>query len=412
MTSLALDTARWIRARATQTVVAALQAGDTDEVARFVGGCVRNTLLGRGVDDVDIATRLEPQTVIARLEAAGLKAVPTGLDHGTVTGIAFGKPFEITTLRQDVRTDGRHAQVTFTQDWAQDARRRDFTMNALYAGADGTLHDPLGGLPDLEAGQVRFIGDAVTRIREDYLRILRFFRFQAWYGRSQPDAEALAAITAEREGLAGLSGERVQKELFKLLQADDPVPALRAMAESGVLEGVLPEVKSLDHLAALVPIEQELMLPPDSVRRLASLLSDRVRLPNGFAARLKLSNAVRTRLTGLLIGDWDMIDKAEGAALRVLIYDAGVDRTADLRLLAAAACHSGADAVADTFDALRRWDAPEFPLKGADITAAGVPKGPEVGAHLKALEDWWIAQDFKPSKNVLKAELTRRIAKG
>ncbi len=407
-----LASARWIRAHATKTVMAALEDGEPGSAARFVGGCVRNALLGAPVDDIDIATVLEPQTVMARLEAAGLKAVPTGLDHGTVTGIANGKPFEITTLRRDVDTDGRHASVAFTDDWAEDARRRDFTFNALYADRAGALYDPLGGLADLDAGRVRFIGDARARIREDYLRILRFFRMHAWYGRADLDPVGLEAIAAEREGLTGLSGERVHKELLRLLEADDPVPSVAAMADIGVLTIVLKEAGPLAPLAALVALERALMLPADGLRRLAALLYGYSRMPPGLGDRLRLSNAQRKTLAGRLGADWDAIAGADKAALKVLLYRCGVDRSADLALIAAAVTGRDADHVADALDVMRTWSVPVFPLTGRDVTGAGVEKGPRVGRILARLEDEWIAGGFKADRAALETRLKALAGEG
>src|ERR1700743_2097282 len=224
----------WMKAPETLAVMNAL--GD----ARFVGGVVRNALLGKPVDDIDIATPLTPDEVTKRLEAAKLKAVPTGIEHGTVTAVSNGRPYEVTTLRRDVSTDGRRAVVAFTKDWAEDAQRRDFTMNALYVGADGEVFDSVGGVADLQAGRVRFVGDPATRIKEDFLRILRLFRFHAWDGKGELDAAALKAATGEKHGLAQLSGERIQKEMLKLLAAENPVPVLRIMAASGILGEILP----------------------------------------------------------------------------------------------------------------------------------------------------------------------------
>ena len=255
----------WMTEAATASVLGAL--GGT---ARFVGGCVRDALLGRAIVDIDIATPLLPEEVMRRLEAAGIKAVPTGLDHGTVTAVAPPRRFEVTTLRRDVETDGRHARVAFTDDWAADASRRDFTMNALFLDAEGRVFDPMGGLPDLHAGRVRFVGDPATRIREDVLRILRFYRFQAHYGRGEADPPARADCRALAPLLPSLSGERVAAELLKLLAAPDPMPTLRLMAADGVLAMLLPEARRLARLAALIPLEGI----GDPLRRLAALLDD------------------------------------------------------------------------------------------------------------------------------------------
>jgi poly(A) polymerase len=290
-----LQPADWFEGRATAAVFDALEAAGGEGCARFVGGCVRNAVLGCAVDDVDIATTLEPGAVMAALKAAKLKAIPTGVEHGTVTAVSHHQPFEITTLRRDVETDGRRAVVNFTTDWAEDAARRDFTLNALYAGRDGVVIDPLGsGLADARAGRIVFVGDAETRIREDYLRILRFFRFLAWYGTGGPDAVGVAACAALKGGIARLAAERINKELLKLLAAADPRGSMRLMAETGVLAEILPEASGLGRLEGLVAVAG-----PDPVLRLAALL------PGGAAGadvarRLRLSNAERDRLVAAL----------------------------------------------------------------------------------------------------------------
>src|SRR6201996_6519457 len=246
----------------TRAVLAAL-----DGEGKFVGGAVRNALLNKPVADIDIATPLLPDDVVARLKKAGLGAVPTGIEHGTVTAVVNGKPLEITTLRRDVSTDGRRATVAFTTDWAEDAQRRDFTMNALYADADGEILDTVGGIADLQAGHVRFVGDPITRIKEDYLRILRLFRFHAWYGKGELDDAALKASAAEKAGLAQLSGERIQKEMLKLLAAENPAPVLRVMAASGILGEILPGDLNIARLERLVTIDANNFFAPDPVLR-------------------------------------------------------------------------------------------------------------------------------------------------
>ncbi|MGH6878125.1 MAG: CCA tRNA nucleotidyltransferase, partial [Rhizomicrobium sp.] len=268
---MTLDPCRetWMRAEETRAVMAALTSAGG--AARFVGGAVRNALLGREVGDVDIATPLLPEEVARRLEAAHIVAVPTGIEHGTITAVVDGKGFEVTTLRRDVTTDGRRAVVAFSDSWAEDARRRDFTINALYAAPDGELFDYTGGLDDLAAARVRFIGDPVARIREDYLRILRLFRFQAWYGKGEIDEDALHAATAERAGLQRLSGERVQKELLRLLAAEQPCPPLRAMAAAGILDEIIPHAGRLDTLERLAAIDAANFFAADPMLRLAAL---------------------------------------------------------------------------------------------------------------------------------------------
>ena len=287
----------WMTLPSTQAVIAALEAKGFAGCARFVGGCVRNTLLKAEVDDIDIATTLTPDQVTEALEAAGIKVVPTGVDHGTVTAVADGRPYEVTTLRRDVSTDGRRAVVAFTKSWEEDAQRRDFRLNALYADGEGRLFDPTGqGIADCMAGRIVFVGDAMTRIREDYLRILRWFRFHAWYGKGEPDQSALTACKALKGMLSGRAAERTQKELLKLLGAEDPRAALRLMAATSVLSAVLPQVKALTRFETLVAIQTEQLFETDAELRLAALLPDDPIVARDTAERLRLSNALKDRL--------------------------------------------------------------------------------------------------------------------
>lgn len=375
----------WLEAQATQAVMAALQAAGGPDCARFVGGCVRNSLLGQPVDDIDIATRLRPEETMAALQAAGLKAVPTGLEHGTVTGVSERKPYEITTLRRDVETDGRRAVVAFTEDWAEDAARRDFRLNALYADAAGTVFDPTGGgLADAAEGRIVFVGEAETRIREDYLRILRFFRFQAWYGRGEPDATGLAACAALKVGMAQLSAERVSKELLKLLAARDPRSTVRAMAETGVLGQVLPEAQPLNLFEAMCG------LTGDPVLRLSALLPPYAEAAVRIAGRLRLSNGMRDRLAAAVAeGPVVATDMTEAEA-RAAIYRLGRDAFEDRLTRAEAAGGDGA--------ALRRlaaeWTPPKMPVGGRELARLGLKPGPETGRVLNAFEAGWIADDF------------------
>ena len=376
----------WLEAPATRAVMAALQAAGGPDCARFVGGCVRNSLLGRPVDDIDIATRLRPEQTMAALKTAGLKAVPTGLEHGTVTGVSERKPYEITTLRRDVETDGRRAVVAFTEDWAEDAARRDFRLNALYADAAGTVFDPTGGgLADAAEGRIVFVGEAETRIREDYLRILRFFRFQAWYGRGEPDAAGLEACAALKGGMARLSAERVSKELLKLLAAPDPRPAVRAMAETGVLDQVLPEAQPLAMFDALCEAS------PDPVLRLSALLPEDADTVVRIAGDLRLSNAVRDRLAAAVADGPAVTPGMTAAEARAAIYRLG--RAAFEDRLSRAEAARGGDCAG-----LRRlaaeWTAPKMPVGGRDLARLGLKPGPETGRILKAFEDAWIAEDF------------------
>ena len=380
----------WMTAPETRAVMAALGEGN----ARFVGGPVRNALLEKPVRDIDIATPLKPGEVVKRLEAAGLKAVPTGIEHGTITAVAKGKPFEITTLRRDVETDGRRAVVAFSDDWAEDAQRRDFTMNALYASADGEVFDTVGGVEDLKAQHVRFVGDPVTRIREDYLRILRLFRFHAWYGKGEIDSAALHASAAEKAGLAGLSAERVQKETLKLLEAEDPMPSLRAMAATGILGDVLPGALNLPRLERLIAIDTDNFFEPDPVLRLAALLpADGA---EALADKLKLSNAQRERLADLARAKEKMVSYLSVREMRKLLYLLGSQRFKDRVFLKWAEDPKLAHTVQwlALLTHANIWQRPKFPLTGENVMAAGVPRGPLIGRILAEVEEWWIDSDF------------------
>ncbi|WOB79826.1 CCA tRNA nucleotidyltransferase [Brevundimonas nasdae] len=376
----------WLESQATRAVMRALEVAGGAGCARFVGGCVRNSLLGQPVDDIDIATCLRPEQTMAALNAAGLKAVPTGVEHGTVTGVSERRPYEITTLRRDVETDGRRAVVAFTEDWAEDAARRDFRLNALYADAAGTVFDPTGGgLEDAAAGRIVFVGEAETRIREDYLRILRFFRFYAWYGRGEPDAVGLAACAALKGGMAQLSAERVSKELLKLLAAADPRPAVRAMAETGVLVQVLPQVQPLALFEAMCD------LTDDPVMRLSALLPADVAGVMEIAGGLRLSNAVRDRLAAAVADGPAVSPTMSDAEARAAIYRLGPRAFKD-RLIRAEAAGRGDGARLRALAA--DWTPPKMPVGGRDLARLGLAPGPETGRVLKAFEDGWVADDF------------------
>ena len=383
----------WMTAAETAAVMDALSADGGD--ARFVGGAVRNALLRRPVSDVDIATPLAPDAVIARLKQAGLDVVPTGLAHGTVTAIANGKPFEITTLRRDVTTDGRHATVAFTTDWKEDAARRDFTINAMSADRDGRVFDYFGGAADLAAGRVRFVGDAATRIAEDYLRILRLFRFHAWYGQGEIDRDALAAAAAARAGLATLSGERVQKEMLRLLAAERPVPVLRVMAASGILFDILPGELAIARLERLAAIDADSFFTPDAVLRLATLLPDAA-IAREIAERWRLSGADRARLVDLCGATEKIVSYLSIKEVRKLLYRLGTGPFRDRVFLRWAADPKETNAIQwrALLAVADAWVAPEFPLTGRDVMIAGVPEGPLVGKILAEVEEWWVDSDF------------------
>jgi poly(A) polymerase len=392
----------WLTAAPTRAVIAALEAARPG-CARFVGGCVRNALIGRPIDDIDIATTLTPDEVIAAVSAHGLAAHPTGLAHGTVTVVADRTTFEVTTLRRDVETDGRHAVVAFTQDWAEDARRRDFRMNALYADADGVVFDPTGaGVADARAGRVIFIGDARDRIREDFLRILRFFRFSAWYGRAGLDADGLAACADLREGLQGLSAERIWHELKKLLGADDPRAALLGMQETGVWPIAAAHMTRLDRLFALIGHETDAFIAPDPLRRIAVGLPDAA-AASAFAARMKASGAERDRLVAALGREPRVVSYLSMRELRRALYALGLETFEDRAFIAWAgdpnprvtAQWRGLLALA------RGWVRPAFALSGDEVIAAGVPAGPKVGAVMREVEAWWIDADFPDDKLAL-----------
>jgi poly(A) polymerase len=351
--------------------------------ARYVGGAVRDTLLGLAVKDIDAATPLPPQEVIARLEAAGIRSVPTGIEHGTVTAVLLGGPVEITTLRRDVATDGRRATVAFATDWREDAARRDFTINALYADPETReIADFFGGLADLAARRVRFIGDARARIREDHLRILRYFRFQARFGSLPADAHAEQACAELASTLKGLSRERIGMETMNLLALPDPAPTVLRMAELGVLGQILPEARP-EALAALVAQEQAQAAPPDPLRRLAALLPAEPSLAEQVAARFRLSAAQKKRLA-LAVAPHD------GGDARALAYRLGRNEAIDRLLIAGC-----------SIAPLAGWDIPQFPLKGGEIVARGTQAGPEVARTLRELEDRWIAESFPGRDRVL-----------
>ena len=390
-----LARAAWLNEADTKAVMEALAAkGGT---ARFVGGCVRNALMGETVRDIDIATTETPESAKALLEAKGIKVVPTGIDHGTITAVTPTRHFEITTLRVDVATDGRRADVAFTGDWLADAQRRDFTMNALYCDADGTVHDPLGGREDLKARVVRFIGDPHERIREDYLRILRFFRFHAFYGKGEPDAAGLRACAGEREGLRQLSGERVRDELLKIASADEAGAAYRQMAVAGILAIVLPEASRLDRFEKLVEIEaQQLFREADPILRLGAMLDLDEAGVAALAQRLRLSNKDRDRLADMLTDTTKIVCYLSMREVRRALYWMGRQLFKDRVSLGWADDRRGHNAfqwramlaMADS------WEKPELPLTGEMIKAAGVPEGPEIGRVRKEVEEWWVDSDF------------------
>jgi poly(A) polymerase len=381
MGSVILPEAEWRRRPGLSHLVECLGS------ARFVGGSVRDTLMRLSVADIDLATPLPPETVLARLKAAGIRAVPTGIDHGTVTAVLESGPVEVTTLRRDVSTDGRRATVAFTDDWRQDAARRDFTMNALYADPlSGEIFDYFGGLADLEARHVRFIGDPLQRIAEDHLRILRFFRFLARFG-DTPDAAALDACTARARDLMALSRERIRDELLKLLLAPGAVAVVRLMLDRGVLLAVLPEIDAVERLDRTVRREAVTGEEPSGLRRLVALLPSEA--VESVGARLKLSNLERKRIA---LAAQPLLTEDE----RELRYRLGEVGALDQLLLSALP----EEVVAAKIAALKRWSPPRFPLTGGALVTRGLDRGPDVARTLQAIERQWIAEGFPPEPRV------------
>lgn len=393
MAEVRLPAADWPQREDLAALVAALDPHG-EGLVRYVGGAVRDTLLGIAVKDIDMATPLEPPTVIERLQAAGIRSVPTGLAHGTVTAVLESGPVEITTLRRDVSTDGRHATVAFSTDWQEDAARRDFTINALYADPrDLRVHDYFGGLEDLAARRLRFIGDPEARIREDYLRILRYFRFQARFGSLPADADAEAACSALAPGLKGLSRERIASELLLLLALLNPAPTVSRMAELGVLAVIVPEADPAA-LPPLIAAEQAHAIAPEPLRRLAALLPAESPQVEQIGARLRLSIAQRKHLA--LVAARTSPEEAA----RPLAYKVGREAALDRLLI------TGGD-----ITPLTGWDIPQFPLKGGMIVARGITAGPEVARILRAVEAKWVAESFPDEARVmalLDAELAGR----
>jgi len=376
--ALTLDAAKWRRKRGMKRLLAALGGGEG--LTRYVGGAIRDDLLGLPVSDIDLATRIPPDEVMRRLEEARIKAVPTGIDHGTVTAVSDGHPFEITTLRRDVSTDGRRATVAFTDDWKEDAARRDFTINALSADPDtGELFDYFGGLADLEQRHIRFIGDPLQRIAEDHLRILRFFRFHARFDAGEPDGAAIEACTARANDLMGLSRERIADELLKLLAVPDPSPTVEIMLARGILKPVLPEIASsrLGRLKRLIAAERAAAIDADPLRRLAALLPSNPAIAEDVAARLRLSNKAKKRLVCA-------VGPAKGPPA-TLAYRLGVPCAVDRLLLAGNAPQAAQ---------MTSWHAPRLPISGGQLIKRGLAEGPLVARTLRRIEDSWVEAGF------------------
>lgn len=399
----------WLNSPETKAVLSALMVEGTE--VRFIGGCVRDTIAHRPIKDIDLATPLPPDQTVSLLQKAGIKVIPTGIDHGTVTAVgAQGTHYEITTLRRDVETDGRHATVAFTDDWYADAARRDFSINALSADLEGRVYDYFNGLQDLGAGKVRFIGLPAQRLEEDILRLLRFFRFSAFYGADGAlDGNALEACRVAAPKLATLSGERIAQELFRLLQAPDPATMLMVMQGQGILAPILPDMRSFDVLKILQWLETKAMVRPtvqvDPLRRLAATLQleagESCTLPN----RLRLSNAQTNRLMAMIT-----LPRPCGGTtkleLRQMLYRQGAAMVRDLLLLAWASERAGGELLLAEnsqrwmalLDVVDHWQPVQLPVSGTDCLSLGAKEGPQCGNALAEVEEWWVAQDFMPDR--------------
>ena len=376
---LKLDAPKWRRIRGMTRLLNAL--GAKEGLTRYVGGAVRDGLLGLPVNDVDLATRLEPDEVVRRLEEARIKAVPTGIEHGTITAVSDGHPFEITTLRTDVETDGRRATVAFTDDWKADAARRDFTINALFADPmTGEIFDYFGGLDDLEQRHVRFIGDPLQRIAEDHLRILRFFRFHARFGQGEPDAAAVDACAQRANDLMALSRERIADEILKLLGMPDPASTVCVMLKRAILAPVVPEIgiERVAGLETVIAAEQEAGIKPDALRRLAALLPRDANVAGDIATRLRFSNKAKKRLACSAIADL-------GTSPEALAYRVGGDCAVDRLLLAGRTSEARG---------LASWKSPRLPIGGGDLIARGLAEGPIVARTLKQIDSRWVEAGF------------------
>jgi poly(A) polymerase len=410
----------WMSSPAVRTVLDALTAGG-DEV-RFVGGCVRDAAARRPVHDVDLAIALPPEGVMDRLRQAGVTAIPTGIEHGTVTAVVGSEHVEITTLREDVETDGRHAKVAFTDDWRADAARRDLTINAMSCTPLGDVYDYFGGLDDLARGRIRFVGDADTRISEDALRLLRFFRFYAEFGQEHPDDDALAACRRHAPAMRRLSGERVRAELLRLLMAKDPAAVLQLMRDNGVLDVVLPEAAGLARLDKVCWLDSRALARPsvkaDPIRRLASLIDAGADSADAVAGRLKLSNAERHRLTAIAGPPFAPSPDTPALAVDLALHRTGPAYSRDRALIAwadelARGGGGGRDGRADAWcallDRIDAWQAVTFPLHGRDALALGVPPGPRVGRLLQHVERWWEDGGYRADRDQCLAQLRMAV---
>ncbi len=396
---------------ATLDVMMALCGGPDDQggEAQFVGGCVRDAILNRATTDIDIATVWTPDVVIARLEAAKIKAIPTGLQHGTITAVQDGKPFEITTLRRDLETDGRHAEVAFTDKWREDAARRDLTMNALYATVRGEVTDFFGGLEDAKNGVIRFIGDAETRIQEDYLRILRLYRFYAHYAKAELGEKERSAVRAHVSNLSSISVERIQHEFIRLLMSDDAPVTLDMMREDGVFDVILKGIGDTALLSGLIELEGVFDGKAAPMRRLAALCQLDSDVAKDIGTYLKLSNHDAELLITLCDGRDHYSDGLSDQEMRVLIYRHGVDHVRSWVLLDSAAIGLTREDIAATYDMVTRTRLPDLPICGEDVIKKGVKKGPNVGKALAAVEQWWVESDFEQGRTACLKKLSEVV---
>ncbi len=397
-----LSDAPWLTSGPAARVLELLNGGG--EEARVVGGAVRNALLNVPIGDIDIATTALPDEVIRRARAAGIKSVPTGITHGTVTLVVESQPFEVTTLREDIETFGRKAKVAFGRDWVRDAQRRDFTINGLSVSSDAAVHDHVGGLGDIAAKRVRFIGDPDQRIAEDYLRILRFFRMHAAFGAGKPDRAGYLACIRGRPGLAALSAERVRMEIVKLLAAEGAAEAVVAMEDGGLLLALFGGVAYRGPFTAMIAAERMLGLKADPIRRLGGLGVAVTEDAKRLAARLRLTNG-ETRALDSMGHRWWRLAGMDEATARRRLYRLGAARYRDRLMLAWSRAGSDADAAPwrELATLPERWSAPKFPLKASDFIARGIAQGPALGHVLALAEDAWLAADFPLEKSALAA---------
>lgn len=401
-----IDPPPWMCDDALRRVMDALNNGDKKPQALLVGGCVRNMLVGKAVDDIDIATKHAPEKTMALLDAVGIKSVPTGLGHGTVTAVMGDKSFEITTLRSDVETDGRHAVVAFTKDWCEDAQRRDFTMNTLLCDLEGRIFDPTGrGLKDLEARRVVFVGDPAARIAEDYLRILRFFRFYGTYGHGHPDENALQACRDAAVHVLDLSKERITQEFMKILAVDNVVGLLPLMRENNILTPLFHQNYDAEIMERVVQLQNR-HDAANVIARVAVLAGFDGKYPEAVGDYILLSNKEKS-FFGVLLQSYNEINEPSEKEAKFLVYKVGVDISVQAMLLYGAS-HK-AEIPADLINFMKRWQVPKFPIDGNDIKKAGVEDGPLIGEMLSYLESWWMEQDFKPDRSACLEKLRSLI---